>query len=68
MKRFLRLLGATLIMTASFVFAAMLISFVSIAVYVYLGFVQALVAFVLAAALAITALIHWSEQDDFPFQ
>jgi len=68
MKSFFRLFGATLAMTAIYAFVLLLIMIASVLAYAYFGPVQALAAMVFAISLAITALIHWSEQDSFPFR
>jgi|Laugresu1bdmlbsd_1035121.scaffolds.fasta_scaffold00069_9 hypothetical protein len=68
MKPFLRLFGATLAMTTIYVLALLLILLTGLFAYAYLGLIQALAAMVFGISLAITALIHWSEQDSFPFR
>lgn len=68
MKSFARLLLAILAMTTSLVIGMVLILFISAFALAYFGPVQALAAMVLMVSFAITVLIHWSEQKNFPFR
>jgi len=68
MKSFARLLLAILAMTTSLVIGMVLILFISAFALAYFGPVQALVAMVLTVSFVITVLIHWSEQENFPFR
>lgn len=68
MKAFLRLFAATLAMMAGPVSSWVLILLSFFLALQYFGLVQAFITMALVVSLVIAALVHWSEQDSFPFR